>query len=73
MEERTEPDQATVDAEEAESTRAHVADRHPEAGEEAAADEELEALGEETRREVAAHEQEMNRIGAATKGEGAIP
>jgi hypothetical protein len=73
MDERTEPDQSTIDEERAESTRAHVADRDPDGAEEAAADEEFSALGEEARAEAAAHEQEMNRIGAATKGEGAIP
>jgi hypothetical protein len=72
MEERTEPDQSTVEAERVESTRAHVADRNPDPAEEAAADEELEALGDDARKDAAAHEQEMNRIGAAVKGEGAI-
>lgn len=73
MEERTEPDQSTLDAERAEAAAAHVADRDPDGAEEAAADEEFVALGDEARAAAAAHEQEMNRIGAATKGEGAIP
>jgi hypothetical protein len=72
MEERTEPDETTLEAERVESTRAHVADRDPDGAEEAAADEEFSALGAEARSDAAAHEEEMNRIGAATKGEGAI-
>jgi hypothetical protein len=59
-------DDATRAEEEAEAKAAHVADREPSAEEEAAA--EQNTLDPD----VAAHEKEMDRIGAEVKGEGKI-
>lgn len=59
-------DEATRNEEEREGTAPHTADRPPTAEEAAAA----EAL--ELDPEVAAHEREMDRIGAEVKGEGEI-
>ena len=61
-----EVDEATRTEEEREATSAHAADRAPTAEEEAAAE------GNTLDPEVAAHEQEMDRIGAEIKGEGEI-
>jgi hypothetical protein len=72
MPEATEPDEATLEAEQAEAGRAHTADREPTADEVAAADEEYSAEGEEERKEVAEHYQEMAELGAEVKGEGEI-
>jgi hypothetical protein len=59
-------DEATRSEEEQEATAPHVADRAPTAEEAAAAE------GNELDPEVAAHEREMDRIGAEVKGEGEI-
>jgi hypothetical protein len=59
-------DDATRAEEEEESGAAHVADRAPTAEEEAAA--EQNTLDPE----VAAHEREIDRLGAEVKGEGQI-
>jgi hypothetical protein len=65
-EERTEPDAATRNEERREAGKEHRPDRSPTLAEEEAADEEAgSATGS-----VAAHEQEMRRIGAQTEGEG---
>jgi hypothetical protein len=73
MEDHTEPDASTRTAERAEYGSSHDAGRDPRPDEEAAADEEYAMLGRVHRAEVAEHEHEMNRIGATTRGEGAIP
>ena len=72
MDERTEPDGATVDAEHADEGRAHEADREPTAAEEAAADDGSLPESDEERRRVAEHYHEMTDIGAHAKGEGRI-
>lgn len=72
MDERIVPDQATSGADEEEAQKAHVAGKGPTGGEDAAAEEARSRLGDELQ-SVAEHEQEMNRLGAQTKGEGAIP
>ncbi len=59
-------DQATRSEEAQEATAAHTADRPPTAEEEAAAE------GNTLDPEVAAHEREMDRLGAEVKGEGEI-
>jgi hypothetical protein len=59
-------DDATRAEEEEEAKAAHVADRAPSAEEEAAAEQNRLDPG------VAAHEHEMDRIGAEVKGEGQI-
>jgi hypothetical protein len=68
----TEPDEATVSEQKSEADAAHVADRLPTPDEEAAAEGEYAKEGDEERRDVAAHEQEMNELGAKAKGEGRI-
>ena len=68
----TEPDDATVAAEETEAAAAHTSDRPPTDEESADADRELDSIDEEERRRVAGHEQEMNELGARAKGEGRI-
>ena len=65
-----EPTAATREAERADATHAHAADRQPTGEEEAAADESL--AGDANRDEVAAHYEEMIDIGAHVKGEGAV-
>ncbi len=72
MEERTEPDQATQTAEEAEAVHNHTADRPPTEAETATADEHLAKSDDAERAKVAEHEEEMMEIGAKVKGEGAI-
>jgi len=73
MDERTEPDDSTLEAEHSEEGRTHVADRPPTSEEEAAADEQQSQAGAEELRRVAEHYEEMNRIGANVRGEGRIP
>jgi len=68
----TEPDEATISEEKSEAGAAHGADRLPTAEEEAAAEAKFSEEGEQERRNVAAHEQEMNELGAEAKGEGRI-
>jgi hypothetical protein len=68
----TEPDEATISEQKSEAGAAHVADRLPTPEEEAAADSELADSDEKERSDVAAHEQEMNELGANAKGEGRI-
>jgi hypothetical protein len=72
MDGHTEPDDATVAAEEAEATHPPGADRPGTPEEIAAADKARAADEAETRRSVAEHEKEMMEIGAEVKGEGAI-
>jgi len=71
MDERTEPDEATIEAERAEEDSAHTADREPTETEEAAAEGGYQESDEERQR-VAEHYQEMTDIGAHTEGEGRI-
>jgi hypothetical protein len=70
MDEHTEPDATTIDAEHAEEGAAHTADREPTAAEEAAAEGYQES--DEERQQVAEHYKEMTDIGADVKGEGQI-
>jgi hypothetical protein len=72
MVERTQPDEATRTAEQAEGERTHTADRPATAEESAAADQELEELDRDEQRRVAEHFREMNEIGADVKGEGSV-
>jgi hypothetical protein len=70
MDDRTEPDEETRAADEADTD--HAADRPP-TDEEAAVAETHAADDDPGRRaDVAAHEKEMMEIGAHAKGEGAI-
>jgi hypothetical protein len=66
----TEPDEATTSEEDAEAGAAHVADRLPTSEEETVADKHTES--DQERADVAAHEKEMNELGANAKGEGRI-
>jgi F0F1-type ATP synthase epsilon subunit len=68
----TEPDEATVAAEEAEAAAGHTPDRPPTDQESADAEREFGSTDEEERRRVAEHEKEMNELGAEAKGEGRI-
>jgi hypothetical protein len=72
MEDHTEPDAATQNAERSEAERSHTADRPPSTDEETEADDAYSAEGEDERREVAEHYQEMGELGAEVKGEGEI-
>ena len=71
MEDETLPDDATREAERAEATSDHEADRPPTADEEAAADRSRRAFAEDGER-VEERFEEMNDIGAHIKGEGSI-
>jgi hypothetical protein len=72
MEERTEPDRATHDAEATDAERSHVADP-PGSHEEVRTAERAYSAGDpEQRRRVAQHEKEMMDIGATIKGEGEL-
>jgi hypothetical protein len=68
----TEPDEATVAAEQTEAGAAHTSDRPPTDEESADADREFGSIDEDERRRVAGHEEEMNELGARAKGEGRI-
>ena len=68
----TEPDEATTQADRAESESAHTADRPATAEEAAEADEQYAGDDPDRRADVARHEEEMLEIGANVKGEGAI-
>ncbi len=68
----TQPDEQTRETEEREASRAHAADRPATPEEEKAAEESLEGVGEDERRRVAEHYEEMSRIGTEAKGEGRI-
>jgi hypothetical protein len=72
MEDRTEPDEATLESDDSDAGREHVADRVPTDDEERAADEEFAAEDPQERQDVARHEKEMMEIGANVKGEGEI-
>jgi hypothetical protein len=72
MPQNREPDETTQMAEPAEEDRAHTADRPATAEESSVADQEAEQEGEDERRQVAEHFQEMNEIGANAKGEGRV-
>ena len=72
MDSHTEPDEATISEQKSEAGAAHVADRLPTPEEEAAADGKFSEEAEQERRDVAAHEREMNELGANAKGEGRI-
>jgi hypothetical protein len=71
MDERTEPNEATVEAEHAEETHDHTADREPTRSEEAAAETGVVESDEERAR-VAEHYEEMTDLGAHAQGEGRI-
>lgn len=72
MDERTEPDEATHNADESDADRTHAADRPSTDEEVRAADKAYSAGDAEERRKVAEHEKEMMEIGATIKGEGEI-
>ena len=71
MEDNTEPDDRTSEAELAEAGKSHTADRLPTAEEEAAAERERAELDAD-REDVAEHYEEMTDLGAHVKGEGEI-
>jgi hypothetical protein len=71
MEDNTEPDDRTREAELAEAGKSHTADRLPTAEEEAAAERERAELDAD-REDVAEHYEEMTDLGAHVKGEGEI-
>ncbi len=71
MEDDTRPDAATREAERAEATSGHDADRPPTADEEAAADRSRRAFADDSER-VEEHYEEMSDMGAHVKGEGSI-
>ena len=71
MEDKTEPDDRTREAELAEAGKSHTADRLPTAEEEAAAERERAELDAD-REDVAEHYEEMTDLGAHVKGEGEI-
>jgi hypothetical protein len=72
MDEETTPDTATIEAEQAEATHSHTADRAPTSAEEAAADRSLDSLDNDEREAAAEHYEEMTDIGAHVKGEGKV-
>ncbi len=72
MEERTQPNEATEEAERAEANRAHTADRPANDQENAEADQSFEEADGEERNRVAEHFHEMTEVGAHVKGEGSI-
>jgi hypothetical protein len=72
MDEETTPDKATIEAEQAEATHSHTADRAPTSAEEAAADRSLDSLDSDEREAAAEHYEEMTDIGAHVKGEGNV-
>ncbi len=72
MADQTEPNEATVEADEAEAASSHDPDRAATIKEEEEAESARAAMSDEERKSVAAHEEEMMRIGAETKGEGQI-
>jgi len=71
MEDNTEPDDRTREAELAEAGKSHTADRLPTAEEKAAAERERAELDAD-REDVAEHYEEMTDLGAHVKGEGEI-
>jgi hypothetical protein len=71
MEDNTEPDDRTREAELAEAGKSHTADPLPTAEEEAAAERERAELDAD-REDVAEHYEEMTDLGAHVKGEGEI-
>ncbi len=72
MEPETEPDEATLAAEEEDAGHEHTADRPPTSKEEAAAEAEYEASDPDERENVAEHYEAMAKLGANVKGEGHI-
>jgi F0F1-type ATP synthase epsilon subunit len=68
----TEPNEATVEADETEAVSSHDPDRAATIKEEEEAEAARAAMSDEERKSVAAHEEEMMRIGAEAKGEGQI-
>ncbi len=72
MDKQSEPDVETVEADERDSTHAHVADRPPSNREEQLAERAAQASSSGEMAEVAEHYEEMMRIGADAKGEGRI-
>ena len=71
MEDNTEPDDRTREAELAEAGKSHTADRLPTAEEEAAAERDR-GKQDADREDVAEHYEEMTDLGAHVKGEGEI-
>jgi hypothetical protein len=72
MDKETKPDEATHEAEQAEATHSHTADRAPTSAEEAAADRSLDSLDGDERQAAEEHYEEMTDIGAHVKGEGSV-
>lgn len=72
MDDRTQPEDRTVAAEEEEAESRHDADRPPTRAEEQSAEEALEGSDEDERRRVAEHYKEMSDLGVEEKGEGRI-
>jgi hypothetical protein len=68
----TEPNEATEAAETAEANKTAGADRLPTDEEAAAADKSFEAEGDDERKNVAEHYDDMAKLGADIKGEGEI-
>ncbi len=67
----TQPDEGTLEAERIDAGEAHVADRPPTSEEEAAAEGSAKKF-EGDSDDVAAHYEEMSDVGAKAKGEGRI-
>jgi hypothetical protein len=67
----TQPDEGTLEAERIDAEEAHVADRPPTEAEEAAAEGAAEKFAGD-RGAAAAHYEEMSDIGTQAKGEGRI-
>lgn len=72
MEDNTEPDDRTREAEFAEAGTSHTADRPPTFEEDAAAERARAELEADDRKDVAEHYEEMTELGAHIKGEGEI-
>jgi len=71
VDEETQPDEGTLEAERIDAEKAHVADRPPTDEEERAAEGVAEKFAGD-REAAAAHDEEMSDIGAQAKGEGRI-
>ncbi len=72
MDDRTDPDKATHQAEQSDADSRHEADREATDREERAAEDALSKETIDQREDVAQHEKEMMEIGATVKGEGEI-
>jgi hypothetical protein len=72
MEDNTEPDDTTREAERSEAGKSHTADRPPTPEEDAAAERERAESDADDRKDVAEHYEDMAELGADVKGEGEI-